>query len=99
MVVAERSSVDLPSYVPDRFDVFVNGVEQARGVDYEVLGRSVVFPRPIAQEGRLGFWRWTSMWLGIAGSYRKHENVDVVYEMNGRRQVATGLVPKAYSES
>jgi hypothetical protein len=99
MGVAERSSVDLPSHVPDRFDVFVNGVEQARGVDYEVVGRSVVFPRPIAQEGRLGFWRWTSMWLGIAGSYRKHENVDVVYEINGRRQVATGLVPKAYSES
>jgi hypothetical protein len=36
------------------------------------------------------------MWLGIAGSYRKHENVDVVYEMNGRRQVATGLRPKTY---
>lgn len=96
MVVAERSSVDLPSHVPDRFEVFVNGVEQARGVDYEVVGRSVVFPRPIAQEGRLGFWRWTSMWLGIAGSYRKHENVDVVYEVNGRRQVATGLRPRAY---
>ena len=58
--------------------------EQERGVDYEVLGRSLVFPRPIAQEGRLGFWRWLSMWLGVAGTYRKHENVDVVYELNGR---------------
>jgi hypothetical protein len=38
------------------------------------------------------------MWLGIAGSYRKHENVDVVYEVNGRKQVATGLRPKAYEE-
>ena len=82
-----------------RFDVFVNGVEQARGIDYEVVGRSVVFPRPIAQEGRLGFWRWAFMWLGVVGSYRKHENVDVVYEVNGRRQVATGLRPKAYSSS
>jgi hypothetical protein len=98
MGVAERSSVDLPSYVPDQFEVFVNGIAQARGVDYEVVGRSIVFPRPIAQEGRLGFWRWTSMWLGIAGSYRKHENVDVVYELNGRRQVATGLRPTAYVE-
>jgi hypothetical protein len=38
------------------------------------------------------------MWLGVVGSYRKHENVDIVYEMNGRRQVATGLRPKVYSE-
>jgi hypothetical protein len=98
MGVAERSFVDLPSHVPDRFEVFVNGVEQTRGSDYELLGRSVVFPRPIAQEGRLGFWRWASMWLGIAGSYRKHENVDIVYEVGGRKQVETGLQPKAYRE-
>ena len=29
------------------------------------------------------------MLLGIAGTYRKHENVDVVYEVAGRRTVAT----------
>lgn len=98
MDVAERSSVDLPSYVPDRFEVFVNGVEQAPGVDYELIGRSLVFPRPIAQEGRLGFWRWASMWLGIAGTYRKHENVDILYEVGGRKQVATDLRPKRYEE-
>jgi hypothetical protein len=99
MGVAERSFVDLPSYVPDRFEVFVSGVEQERGVDYEVIGRSIVFPRPIAQEGRLGFWRWTAMWLGIAGSYRKHENVDVVYEVGGAKRVATGLRPKAWDSA
>ena len=93
MEVAERSRVDLPSHVPQEFDVFVGGVKQVRGTDYEVVGRSLVFPRPIAQEGRLGFWRWMSMWLGISGTYRKHENVDVVYERDGRRTVAT-LVPK-----
>ena len=89
----ERSRVDLPAYVPDRYEVFVGGITQERGVDYEVLGRSLVFPRPIAQEGRLGFWRWLSMWLGIAGTYRKHENVDIVYDAGGRRHVATGLRP------
>jgi len=98
MGVAERSSVDLPSYVPDRFEVFVNGVVQVRDVDYEMVGRSVVFPRPIAQEGRLGFWRWTMMWLGIAGSYRKHENVDIVYEIGDSKRVATGLTPKEFAE-
>jgi hypothetical protein len=90
----QRSRIDVPSHVPDVFEVFVGGVRQTRGVDYEQIGRSLVFPRPIAQEGRLGFVRWASMWLGIAGTYRKHENVDVVYEQNGRRQVTTGLRPQ-----
>jgi len=96
MEVDARSRVDLPPHVPDTFQVFVNGVEQARGTDYEVHGRSLVFPRPIAQEGRLGFWRWAGMWLGVVGSYRKHETVDVVYDAGGRRRVETGLRPKAY---
>jgi len=95
----ERSRVDLPPYIPDQFEVYVAGVHQARGVDYEQIGRSLYFPRPIAQEGRIGFWRWLSMWLVIAGAYRKHENVDIVYEVNGRRAVATGLEPQAAEES
>ena len=95
MEVDERSRIDLPPHVPDAFQVFVNGVEQKRGTDYEVRGRTLLFPRPIAQEGRLGFWRWAGMWLGVVGSYRKHETVDVVYDVGGRRQVETGLRPKA----
>ena len=91
--MTQRARVDLPPHVPDRFEVYVGGILQRRGADYEVLGRSLVFPRTIEQEGRLGFWRWLSMWLGIAGTYRKHENVDVVYEAAGRRQVETGLTP------
>jgi hypothetical protein len=94
MEVSSRSRIDLPDHVPNDFEVYVAGVQQARGSDYEVLGRMLVFPRPIAQEGRLGFWRWAAMWLGIAGSYREHETVDIVYEVNGRRRVETGLPPK-----
>ena len=69
----------------------MNGVQQQHGVDYEQLGRSLVFSRELAEEGKLSVWRWASMFLGIAGTYRKHETVDVVYEADGRRQVATGL--------
>ena len=58
---------------------------------WEVEGRSLVFRRELAEEGRLGFWRWASMWLGIAGTYRKNETVDVVYESGGQRRVETGL--------
>jgi hypothetical protein len=98
MEVEGRTQVELPPYVPDAFEVFVNGVRQAPGTDYELVGRSLVFPRPLAQEGRLGFWRWASMWLGVAGTYRKHETVDIVYEADGQRQVETGLVPRAVED-
>jgi hypothetical protein len=73
------------------FEVFVNGVAQREGVDYDRRGGELVFRRSLEREGRLGFWRWLSMFLGIAGTYRKNDTVDVVYEREGRRQVATGL--------
>jgi hypothetical protein len=96
MDVSERTQIELPEHVPPVFEVYVNGVRQQPGRDYEVAGRVLVFPRPLAQEGRLGFWRWASMWLGIAGTYREHETVDVVYELDGRREVETGLEPLPY---
>jgi hypothetical protein len=96
MNVSERTRVELPPHVPETFEVYVGGVRQEPGRDFTLEGRSLVFPRPVAQEGRLGFWRWASMWLGIAGTYRKHENVDLVYERGGRREVETGLKPEAY---
>jgi hypothetical protein len=86
--VESRSRVDLPPHVQPPFDVFVNGVPQVEGSDYELVGRTLLFPRVLAREGRLGFWRWLSMLLGIAGTYRKHEAVTVVYDLEGRRMVA-----------
>jgi hypothetical protein len=69
--------------------VYVNGVPQQPGVDYEQLGRTLVFRKELAQEGRLGFWRWFSLFLGVAGTYRKNDTVDVVYMLNGKRTVAS----------
>jgi hypothetical protein len=89
--VVYRSRIELPAHVTEPFEVFLNGVPQQPGVDYEQIGRSLYFPRELATEGRLGFWRWASMLLGIAGTYRKHDTVDVVYGSSGRRQVETGL--------
>jgi hypothetical protein len=87
--VETRTRVELPPQVTRPFEVFVNGVPQVEGTDYEVVGTSVLFPRTLAREGKLGFWRWLSMLLGVAGTYRKHETVDVVYTAGGRRSVAT----------
>ena len=78
-----------PDHVAAALEVYVNGVRQEPGVDYRVEGRELVFTRTLAREGRLGVWRWLGMLLGIAGSYRKHENVDVVYEAGGQRLVAS----------
>jgi hypothetical protein len=83
------SRVHLPPGIGDRYEVYVNGVLQQPGRDFDRLGDQLVFRRELAQEGRLGPIRWLSMLLGIAGTYRKHENVDVVYEQNGRRTVAS----------
>jgi len=87
----QESRVELPLYVPGTFQVFLNGVEQQEGRDYRRAGRALVFTKPLAQEGRLGFVRWLSLFLGIAGTYRQNDSVDVAYELGGRRLVATGL--------
>jgi hypothetical protein len=91
--MAPESRVELPPDVPEEFEVFVNGVRQEPGRDYRVQGRTLIFPMELAQEGKLGAMRWTSMLLGVAGTYRKHDSVDVVYKRDGRRMVATGLRP------
>ena len=85
----EGSRVRLPPGVGDRYEVYVNGVRQEPGRDFDRIGDELIFRRQLAQEGRLGPIRWLSMLLGVAGTYRKHENVDVVYEVDGRRTVAS----------
>jgi hypothetical protein len=89
--VSEHWRVLLPPSVQEPFDVFVNGVPQRRGADYEVRGRELVFGKALAEEGRLGALRWLSIFLGVAGTYRKNDSVDVVYEVGGRRTVASSL--------
>ena len=81
----------LPADVVRPFDVFVNGVEQTEGVDFRVDGRTLVFGRELRSEGKLGFWRWLSLWVGVAGTYRQNDSVDVAYRSGGKPVVATKL--------
>ena len=69
----------------------MNGVPQEEGADFSVEGRTLVFERELRTEGKLGFWRWTSILVGVAGTYRQNDSVDVVYQRGGRRAVATKL--------
>ena len=84
-----QSRVHLPPGVGESYEVYVNGIRQEPGRDFDRLGGELVFRRELAQEGRLGPLRWLSIFLGIAGTYRRHETVDVVYEDGGRRTVAS----------
>jgi hypothetical protein len=95
--VESRTRIDLPSYVTGPFEVFVNGVPQAEGIDYELIGSSLVFGRVLVNEGPLGFWRWARMFFGVAGTYRRNDTVDVVFTIDGRRRVAS-LAPAAVAE-
>jgi len=82
--------VRLPADVQRPFQVFLNGVEQLEGVDFVVRDGMLLFERPLARE-KVGVGRWTSMVLGIAGSYGKDDSVDVVYERHGKPAVAAKL--------
>ncbi len=87
----QRWIVQLPRAAEPPYRVFVNGVPQREGVDYQLRGRALEFDRPLQKEGRLGFWRWFSMFMSIAGTYRKNDSVDVQYTVSGREHIATGL--------
>lgn len=81
--------MELPDSVTAPFEVYVNGVRQQPGTDFDQVGRTLVFRRELAKEGRLGFWRWFSLFLGVAGTYRRNDTVDVVHTSHGRRTVVT----------
>jgi hypothetical protein len=87
----DRWLVKLPADAQPPVNVFVNGVPQTEGDDYTVQKGHLVFTKPLAKEGKLGFWRWLLMFLSIAGTYRRNDSVDVQYETQGVTRVATGL--------
>ena len=96
-IAPQGSRVPLPAGVQRPFQVFVNGVEQAEGRDYEVRGAELVFsevlipPRRDTMKtfARLMFW----------GRYGTEHHVDVAYDAGGRRTVASNLpvLPPAQS--
>jgi len=90
-VPSEEARVEIPPHVTGDIEVFLNGVPQVEGRDYRRDGRTLVFDRPLAREGRLGAIRWLSMLAGVAGTYRQNDSVDVVYDSGGKRLVATDL--------
>jgi hypothetical protein len=83
--------VRLPRGAERPIAVFINGVAQREGTDYEVHGREIVFANPIVKEGKLGAGRWLAMAAGLFGSYGRNETVDVEYRLGGETKLASDV--------
>jgi hypothetical protein len=84
--VADTSIVRLPPGIRRPFEVYLNGVPQREGIDYELAGRVLRFPRALARD-QVSRWRWLIGAFGI-GTYRQDDSIDVRYERDGRAMVA-----------
>ena len=82
--------VKLPAGAQPPFVVFVNGVEQGEGADYEVRAGEIVFSRQIVNE-RVGAGRWLAMYLGLFGTYRKNETIDLQFQRDGKTELLSDL--------
>ena len=82
--------VKLPARAQPPFVVFVNGVEQGEGADYAVRAGEIVFGREIVKE-RVGAGRWLAMYLGLFGTYRKNETVDLQFQRDGKTELLSDL--------
>ncbi|HEX8689510.1 MAG TPA: hypothetical protein VF729_04630 [Solirubrobacterales bacterium] len=80
----------LPAGAEAPYTVFVNGVEQHEGVDYEVRAGELVFKREIVKE-KVGAGRWLAMYLGLFGTYRKNETIDLQFRRGGKVELLSDL--------
>jgi hypothetical protein len=81
--------VKLPPGVRTPFEVYVNGVPQELGADYRVSGGELLFERELVKQ-RLGFRAWVLGFWGI-GTYKRNDEVDIRYEVDGQPMVAHAL--------
>jgi hypothetical protein len=91
---ARMSWFDLPPDVEEPFEVYLNAIPQQIGLDFERVGGALVFPRALKPEVKMSRIQVALATLGIAGTYRKYDSLDVIYHRDGRRLVATGLKPR-----
>ena len=88
--VAVGRRVRLPRGAEPPIVVYVNGVVQTAGADYELRRGEIVFGHPIVKE-QVGGMRWLAMLLGLFGTYRRHETVDVEYRLGGQVKLASDV--------
>lgn len=79
----------LPRGAEEPIRVFINGVVQERGGDYEISGGEIVFEQPIWKEAKPSRLRFLGLML--AGRYHKHEIVDVEYTVDGKTELISDV--------
>ncbi len=90
---AAGNRVKLPARAEPPFVVFINGVEQVEGEDYNIGAGEIVFARPIVKE-KVGAGRWLAMYLGLFGTYRKNETIDLQFTRDGKTTLVDDLSVK-----
>jgi hypothetical protein len=80
----------LPPGAEAPYVVFINGVEQREGDDYHVRAGELVFTREIVKE-KVGTGRWLAMYLGLFGTYRKNETIDLQFQRGGKTELLPDL--------
>jgi hypothetical protein len=85
----KRWRVVLPPGVRPPYEVYVNGVRQELGRDFRVSEGQLLFERQLVQQ-KLGARAWLLGFWGI-GTYKRNDEVDVRYELDGRPMVAHAL--------
>jgi hypothetical protein len=87
---AAGERVKIPAGAEPPYTVYINGVEQIEGQDFNIEDRELVFTRPIVKE-EMGTSRWLAMYLGLWGTYRKDEKVDIQFQRDGKTEHVADL--------
>jgi hypothetical protein len=93
---AAGERVKLPAGAEPPFTVFINGVEQPQE-SYRIEAGVIDFGRPIVKE-KVGTSRWLAMYLGLWGTYRKNETIDLQFTKNGKVELRSDLPVISYAE-
>lgn len=82
--------VKLPAGAAAPYVVFINGIEQREGADYEMRAGEIIFTRQIVKE-QVGKGRWLAMYLGLFGTYRKNETIDLQFQRGDKTELVSDL--------
>lgn len=95
---AAGERVKMPAGAEPPYTVYINGVVQTEGEDFNIEDRELHFTRPIVKE-EMGTSRWLAMYLGLWGTYRKDEKVDLQFQRGGKTELVPDLPVTPYPDT
>ena len=95
---AAGERVPMPAGAEPPYTVFINGIEQKEGEDFNIEDRELHFTRPIVKE-KMDTGRWLAMYLGLFGTYRKDEKIDLQFHRDGKVELVPDLPITPYDDA